>query len=73
MLISRRFSVRRMAQNFPYDLLVDDCVKIDVKASNLYRGPNGDFYTFNLEKPYATCGIYILFALPEVDGNRRDV
>lgn len=73
MLISRGFSVRKMAQNFPYDLLVDDCVKIDVKASNLYRGPNGDFYTFNLEKPYATCDIYILFALPEVDGNRRDV
>lgn len=64
-LISMGFSVRKMPQNFPYDLLVDDCVKVDVKASHLYHGPNGDFYTFNLEKPYATCDIYILFAIPE--------
>ena len=32
------FEVRRMSQNFPYDLLVDDCVKVDVKASRLFRG-----------------------------------
>lgn len=66
-LISKGFSVRKMSQNFPYDLLVDDCVKVDVKASHLYHGPNGDFYTFNLEKDYATCDIYILFALSESD------
>ena len=66
-LISKGFLVRKMSQNFPYDLLVDDCVKVDVKASHLYHGPNGDFYTFNLEKDYATCDIYILFALSESD------
>lgn len=66
MLASKGFSVRRMSQNFPYDLLVDDCVKVDVKASHLYHGPNGDFYTFNLEKPYATCDIYLLFTIPDV-------
>lgn len=65
MLISRGFSVRKMPQNFPYDLLVDDCVKVDVKASHLYHGSNGDFYTFNLEKSYATCDIYILFSLSD--------
>lgn len=63
MLVSLGFSVRKMPQNFPYDLLVDDCVKVDVKASHLYHGPNGDFYTFNLDKQFATCDIYILFAL----------
>ena len=67
MLISKGFSVRKMSQNFPYDLLVDDCVKIDVKASHLYHGKNGDFYTFHLEKDYATCDVYILFALSESD------
>lgn len=70
-LISKGFSVRKMSQNFPYDLLVDDCVKVDVKASHLYHGPNGDFYTFNLEKDYATCDIYILFALSE--GNESSI
>ena len=64
-LISEGFSVRRMSQNFPYDLLVDDCVKIDVKASHLYHGQNGDFFTFNLEKPFATCDIYLLFTLTD--------
>ena len=63
LLSAMGFSVRKMAQNFPYDLLVDDSVKIDVKASHLYSGKNGAFYTFNLEKDYATCDIYLLFAL----------
>lgn len=70
MLISLGFSVRKMPQNFPYDLLVDDCVKVDVKASHLYHGPNGNFYTFNLEKQFATCDIYILFALAECEEKR---
>jgi hypothetical protein len=65
MLVSKGFTVRRMSQNFPYDLLVDDCVKVDVKASHLYKGKNGSFYTFNLEKPYATCDVYLLFALDD--------
>lgn len=61
------FQVRRMSQNFPYDLLVDDCVKVDVKASRLYKGKLGNFYSFNLEKPYATCDIYLLFAINDSD------
>ena len=58
--ISLGFDVRRMPQNFPYDLLVNDCVKVDVKASRLYRGKGGNFYSFNLEKPFCTCDIYVL-------------
>lgn len=59
-LISQGFEVRRMPQNFPYDLLVNDCAKIDVKASKLYRGNGGNFYSFNLEKPFCTCDLYVL-------------
>lgn len=65
MLNGMGFEVRKMSQNFPYDLLVDDCVKVDVKASHLYQGKTGGFYTFNLEKPYATCDFFILFAIGE--------
>lgn len=54
------FMVEKMPQNFPYDLLVDRAVKIDVKASHIYRGPKGSFYSFNLEKPFPTCDIYAL-------------
>lgn len=59
-LISMGYQVNKMPQNFPYDLLVNGTVKIDVKASRLYRGENGNFYTFHLEKPYSTCDIYVL-------------
>lgn len=72
MLISRGHSVRHMSQNFPYDLLVDDAVKIDVKASHLYKGTAGDFYTFNIEKQFATCDIYLLFTLSD-DNSEREV
>lgn len=66
-IIAMGHEVRRMPQNFPYDLLVDDCVKIDVKASRLYKGKNGSFYTFNLEKPFCTCDIYVLRILSDTN------
>ena len=69
-LMANGFEVRRMAQNFPYDILVDDCVKVDVKASRLYHGKNGNFYSFNLEKPYATCDFYFLFVITDDDSER---
>lgn len=67
LLLERGFDVERMPQNFPYDILVDNCVKVDVKASHLYRGKQGNFFTFNLEKKFATCDIYILLTLDEKD------
>ena len=65
LLIEKGFSVTKMSQNFPYDLLVDECVKIDVKSSKLYRGTQGNFYSFNLEKRYATCDVYVLLTLDD--------
>lgn len=60
-LICMGYEVERMPQNFPYDLLVNGSIKIDVKVSKLYKGTSGNFYTFNLEKPYAICDLYILY------------
>lgn len=71
MLIAKGFEAERMPQNFPYDILVDNCVKVDVKASHLYRGRMGNYYTFNLEKKYATCDIYVLLTLDD-DNNITD-
>ena len=68
MLVERGFIVDRMPQNFPYDILVNGCVKVDVKSSHLYHGAHGNFYTFNLEKPFATCDVYILC---ELDGENN--
>lgn len=60
-----------MPQNYPYDLLVNDSVKIDVKASKLYHGKGGNFYSFNLEKPYCTCDLYVLRLIND-DGIEED-
>jgi hypothetical protein len=65
LLQSLGFEVQRMPQNFPYDLLIDNCIKVDVKASKLYRGKIGNFYTYNLEKPFVTCDFFILFAVTD--------
>lgn len=62
-LMSEGYEVIRMAQNFPYDLLVNNAVKIDVKASRLYRGQQGNFYSFNLEKPFTTCDLLVLLTI----------
>ena len=55
---------------FPYDILIDNSLKIDVKCANLYINPKDgySFYTFHLEhnKPY--CDIYICYTLND-DGS----
>lgn len=67
MLRERGFDVERMAQNFPYDILVNENIKVDVKASHLYSAKEGKFYSFNLEKNFATCDIYILLTVSDTD------
>lgn len=52
--------VNRMTQNYPYDILVDKCLKIDVKYGNLYHAKSGNFYRFSWGKKYPTCDIYVL-------------
>lgn len=71
LLQEKGYKVTRMPQNFPYDLLINDCVKVDVKASHLFRGKNGNFYTFSTEKPFATCDIYLLIELDDNDNASR--
>lgn len=72
MLKSQGFQVRRMTTKFPYDLLIDDCVKVDVKASRLYHCDEGNYYAFNLDKEYSTCDFYLLLAVNDDNSiNRR--
>lgn len=61
-LLQLGFSPKQMLQNYPFDLLVNEVCKVDVKYSNLYKGKNGNFYSFSLRKQPATCDFYILVA-----------
>lgn len=60
-LENKGFKVDKMQLKHPYDLLVNDNIKIDVKISNKYKSDKGwNSYCFNLEKKYPTCDLYIL-------------
>lgn len=50
---------------YPYDIIADNNIKIDVKVGNLYHSNKGNFYTFNLEKKHPTCDLFICFCLNE--------
>lgn len=63
------FKCEKMPVRYPYDILVDDCIKVEVKSGNLYHGKTGDFYTFNLEKVNPTCDIFFCYCL---EGNGID-
>lgn len=68
-LKDRGYKVEHMSTKHPYDLLVNDYIKIDVKAAKPYRSKNNYiFHTFNLEKKNPTCDIYIAVALSD-EGN----
>lgn len=62
-LESLGYFVERMKTLYPYDMLVNDTVKVDVKGSKKHMGKagnSGNFYSFNLAKNSATCDIFIL-------------
>lgn len=66
LLENKGYKVEKMSQNYPFDLLVNDNIKIDVKTGKLYISKvNSSYYTFNLYKKYATCDIYMIICLNE--------
>lgn len=60
MLEKQGFYVENTPYKFPYDLLVNKSVKVNVKASRKYIGNAGNFYSFNLERKFPACDIYFL-------------
>ena len=49
---------------YPYDILVNRNVKVDVKASRLFNNyGNAKYYTFNLEKKEQTCDIFVFYCI----------
>ncbi|GIN93357.1 hypothetical protein J22TS1_44080 [Siminovitchia terrae] len=65
-LESKGFLVQRMSANHPYDLLINDCVKVDVKVGKAHTHFGARSHTFRTAKKFATCDVYICVALDEV-------
>lgn len=59
------FDVKQMSMKHPYDLLVEGQVKIDVKVAFPTIINGGRVHAFCLHKEFATCDLYIIFALDE--------
>ncbi len=66
------FKVEKMPQNYPFDILINGNVKIDVKVAKPYNAVEGyQYHTFNLYRKYATCDIYICICLDEKEHIER--
>lgn len=54
-----------MEARYPYDILVNGNIKVDIKASRKLYNKNSAFpyYSFNLEKRDPTCDLYIFYCL----------
>lgn len=56
----------------PYDLIVDNSVKVDVKVSKEFiNNCNSKAFSFNLEKREPTCDIFILYCLNDDETYRK--
>ena len=65
-LISKKgYDVQRMSTKHPYDLLVNECIKIDIKVSKPHFFNSSRTHSFRTAKKFATCDIYIMFAMDE--------
>lgn len=66
-LIESGYVVNTTPTRFPYDLFVNNCVKIEVKTSHIFTSKNGSFFTFAINKPFITSDIYILCCVHDED------
>lgn len=57
------YRCEKMPVRYPYDLLVENNVKTEIKCGNLFHGKTGDYYTFNLGKQKPTCDIFVCYCL----------
>ena len=61
------FSSLHTNVKYPYDLLTNGNIKVDVKASKKVKNKNANFpyHSFNLEKREPTCDIFVFYCLDE--------
>lgn len=67
----RGYQVERMTTKHPYDLLINDNVKIDVKSAKPTYMRDSRVHTFGISKRQPTCDIYMCIAISEVNEIER--
>ena len=65
-LVEKGYKVEQMTVKHPYDILVNDDIKIDIKTSRRYYYKDDNYmYSFRLEKRYPTCDLYMFLCIHE--------
>lgn len=72
-LEDKNYIVKSMTTKYPFDLLINDRIRIDVKAGRPYLLRGSRVHTIGINKKYATCDLYLIFALDEKDKPERNL
>lgn len=71
-LKNKGFTTKKMTTGHPFDLLINDTVKTDVKVSRPHLSHDTcRIHSFGINKKYGSCDIYIIVALDEKDNIER--
>lgn len=62
-LIDIGFDCQQMNPRYPYDIAANNHIKIDVKSGFRVDNANGIYYTFNIQKFFPTCDMFVLYCL----------
>jgi hypothetical protein len=65
------YTVSHMSRKYPYDLLINEFVKIDVKVGKPWLLRSSRVHTFGINKKNPVCDVYMVFALNEQGDTER--
>lgn len=69
-LISKGYDIEKMSYKHPYDLLINEYIKVDVKVSKLFNA-DSPYHSFDLGSSNHNCDIFILITLDEDENPER--
>lgn len=70
-LNGRGYLTQKTSRKCAFDILVNDCVRVDVKVGRPWLLRGSRVHTFGINKPMPTCDIYMIFALDENNETER--
>ncbi len=60
-LLNYGFEVEKTSTKHPYDLLIDGCVKVDVKTANTSYIRGSSIHAYRIAKKQHTCDFYVFY------------
>lgn len=70
-LNKKGYKAEQMTMKSPYDILINDHIRVDVKAGKAYYLRGSRVHSFGINKKFPTCDLYIVFAIDENENIER--